>query len=612
MASLTLKPWTQDAPAETSLKDVLARVSVERGHFRGMTEASLQEEMAGEGALELSDSEDEDEEDEGAEKDVDEAHQGKPSTFEELFNARKQMIRHVEVAINDVLTALDFVSLLHSKQNAIAASVTLSPALKLEVPMGTLGTDIWRRMPHDAAREQQDEALAQNVRFEGIQQSADSLLAAANRLQDNVRKETQYWDKVLSVSHKGWNVCRVPGQRHTLGVTYGFQESGPEFSRRSIAALRSNEDGEVTLTAGFASKPQALRVLLKREGRVVGASRIPEMPDGTADELLELKIRGARDSLFDEELYHEMLREARSHANLGIKMLKTGIAFQPDSGHTETVFELVSLDDDPGLPGDSTHQQDNLAQATALAARLLLSQAYRDRQRKRMEIPRPMTGVTEKRPELPILRPIMSFMLHQAAVGQVNHYLTRICTLLSKAKVDSISDAARLTLKDTAVKGITTSESLVQELTQPFTSSANLVIEHVLLTSAITLEISISTTLNGSYGSVCTLTSSSSSIGMYFDSFPDLRSAADSALSCSLAQALAEMGGDEWVCEREEAVLSKKDGEGANGVWVALDSETGELGVRSAGGKEVKWSLDGEDDDDGSQDLWSKWEEVVR
>ena len=112
MTALSLKPFARGAAEETALKDVLARVNLERGHFRHITEASLQAEAAGDGALELSESDDEDE-DEGKE-DVD-LVKGRPETREDLFKAKVEMLQHVGAAEQDILMALDYVSLLMSK-----------------------------------------------------------------------------------------------------------------------------------------------------------------------------------------------------------------------------------------------------------------------------------------------------------------------------------------------------------------------------------------------------------------------------------------------------------------------------------------------------------------
>ena len=253
-ASLAIQPWTRDNAGDNSLPNVLARAKYERGHFRDITEASLQEEIAAEGALELSESDlDEEDGEDGA--DVQKAD-SKPASHEDLLKAKAGMMKNVAAAEEEVLMALDFVSLLLSKDAPKQASTTVSPLLKSILPLGTLGTDLWQKMPVDKAREAQDELLATTVRMQGLQQSADDLLTAASRLQDNVQRESQYWNQVLSIFEEGWNVCRIPGQPHRLGVRYGFSESSPEFSRRGIAALNPSSDGNITLERGIGSGPE--------------------------------------------------------------------------------------------------------------------------------------------------------------------------------------------------------------------------------------------------------------------------------------------------------------------------------------------------------------------
>jgi len=425
MTSLSFRPWARDVAEESSLKDVLARVHLERGHFRDITEASLQEEIAREGALELSESEDEVEEDDEAPEGG--KDQGKPTTREDLYKAKFEMLQHVAAAEQDILMSLDFISLLLSKQ-APQANTTISPVLKEKVPSGTLGTDIWQRMPVDKAREAQDELLATSVKMDALRRSADSLLSAATRLQDNVRKETQYWDQILSISEKGWNVCRLPGH-HRLAVRLGFNDSAPEFSRRGIAALNTDSDGNITLERGVGSRPQAVRVRIRKMGKTIGSSKLPPLLE-RGESTLESRITHARDSLFDEELYHEMIRESRSIGSLGVAVEKSAITFKPDVAGNENVpeiaFELVSLDEAQPDLSRGEDSEDTLAQAIALAVRLLLTQAHRERLRTRSQVPPPMSDKKEEQPLLPILRPIMSFVLHRSALDQLNNYMGTI------------------------------------------------------------------------------------------------------------------------------------------------------------------------------------------
>ncbi|KAI7234675.1 hypothetical protein KC352_g15071 [Hortaea werneckii] len=597
--TLSFKPWAHDADQEPSLKDVLARVSLERGHFRNITEASLQEEVAGEGALEPSDDEREsDEEDEKEE--VEEGAKG-PQTREDLYKAKFEMLQHVGAAEQDVLFALDFVSLLMTKdkEGAALGNQSISPALKNEVPAKTLGLDVWQRMPDDKGVQAQDEMLATNVRMEGLQKSADGLLAAASRLEDNVRKETQYWDEVLSIAEKGWNICRIPGQQHRLGVTFGFSESEPQFSRRGIAALNVDEDGQISLDRGVGAKPKAVRVLLRQQGRLVGSSNISSTTNDS-DITLEARIRHARDSLFDEELYQELVREGRANASLGVTLKGDSVCFAPlqeDATRTEISFELVSLDD-TGARDLGVLPQDNVAQAVAVAARLLLTQAHRERLKRRSEVPPPMTDKKEERRILPILRPVMSFALHRFAVNQVNSHLARIAQLTRAAQVQCAFENAVINVP--SVEDLSGAEDLVTKLLQPWASEAKCEV------ASLGIRVQLETTLVTDFCTRFTLIAPNNKVTQ-FAVDGELRNAIDAAVSSALAASLAVKAGEGWRCNQREAFL---ENEAAGGkAWVLVD---GGAGILTLSGQEQDksrvWRLEGES---AQKSLWEVFGEVI-
>ncbi|KAK4547522.1 hypothetical protein LTR36_000478 [Oleoguttula mirabilis] len=605
LTALSLTPWGHRAEEETALKDVLARVNLERGHFRTITEGSLQEEVAGDGALELSESEDEEEDEEKADG---RPAKGKPTTRQELFNAKLEMLQHVGAAEQDILMALDFISLLLSKDAPGPANATISPALRQVVPVGTLGTDVWERMPQDKARQAQDELLAANVRMESLQQSADILLSAANRLQDNVRKETQYWDEILSISEKGWNVCRIPGQQHRLGVTFGFSESSPEFSRRGIAALNVGSDGSVTLDRGFGAKPKALRVLLRNGGAIFGSSKIPSVPEDR-ERTLEARIRYARDSLFDEELYHEMVRESRLQASIGVSMKGNAIIFKPSqeraANATEVLFELISLDEDH-TPQAESHSQNDAAQAIAIAARLLLTQAHRERLKKRSQVPPPLSEKKDERAVLPILRPVMSFVLHQYAQDEVNAYLNRATAILSAADITNTCERAGFSLADSA--RLSTAESLVTKFMQTWVSDATLTVtaEDKM---PFGIQIHLETSLSYDIGTTFVLTFPGSR-AFRFSLFDELRETVDNAVASALAKALASFAGDGWRCNEREALLTKVGDDVGKSTdhWVTLDGGIGTLSLSSPISK-ASWKAEGESEE---RSMWAAFGEMLR
>src|SRR5690349_10933867 len=80
-----------------------------------------------------------------------------------------------------------------------------------------------------------------------------------------------------------------------------------------------DKDGSIILDPNLASKPKTLRVRIREGGIVNGSSQLPiaSVVEGLA---VEKSIRLARDSLFEEELYHEMSLETRQLLPYGVRL----------------------------------------------------------------------------------------------------------------------------------------------------------------------------------------------------------------------------------------------------------------------------------------------------
>jgi mediator of RNA polymerase II transcription subunit 17 len=63
-------------------------------------------------------------------------------------------------------------------------------------------------------------------RMEALDWATDSLLKAATELESGIRKETKYWDEILSISEKGWSLQRTRRDARTapFAVRYGLPE----------------------------------------------------------------------------------------------------------------------------------------------------------------------------------------------------------------------------------------------------------------------------------------------------------------------------------------------------------------------------------------------------
>lgn len=68
--------------------------------------------------------------------------------------------------------------------------------------------------------------VAKGSRMEALDSAADEILKAARKLEKEVRRETKYWQEIVSVSDKGWPIQRLrQNARHVpFGVRYGLPE----------------------------------------------------------------------------------------------------------------------------------------------------------------------------------------------------------------------------------------------------------------------------------------------------------------------------------------------------------------------------------------------------
>lgn len=595
--SLAFKPWARENQTDIALKDVLARVNLERGHFADITEASLQEEIATEGGLDTSSSDgDEEEEDEGDAK----GDARKPATtVDELFAARNKMYELAHAARNDTLLSLDFIALLESKYNPRQAAVSISGDTKAAVPLGSVGADVWdqKAMPVDQAREAQDKLLASKVRMRSLQQSADDLLGAATRLQENVRKETTFWNEVLSISDK-WNVSRIP-RTHLLGVHFGFSGCAPAFAGRNLAALVGDSEGAVSLERGIGTRPKAVRAIVRKEGRVIGSSRLPTLSDDE-ETTLDARIRHARDSVYDEELYHEMIREARTLYSLGVSMNGSAITFSTGVDNATSVeLELLSLDEDNSIPIDALHSADVLAQATILAARLLLGQKHRNKLLKKKEVPPPLSEKKDDQEDgVSIMGPLVQLLKHHSAMSRLNVYLDRMSKLVRNLNIEDVSaerQPARMSLPVSS-GGEVTAETLICSALKQLKSEGVL---WVIAPDALTLEvkIEIDTKPTEALESQSTVQSPKGDRAT-FDSLEDSLAAADDFLVVALGKALEESLGGDWKLDEREGSLSRPYGEKGQSDWLWFEvdgTDKKAITLHSRGREEKKqatWTLD--------------------
>ncbi|UQC83193.1 RNA polymerase II mediator complex component SRB4 [Colletotrichum lupini] len=439
MASGSSMPFSSLHPVPTgdrkpkSLGEFIARVQAERG-FRNVTEESLKEEVENKknGVGEVK------EEDttmaEGDEEDEEPPDAGA---------ARMEVLRNIDTAQNAALMTLDFVSLLLSKESPAQAGVTLSQQLRDWTGIGTLGI---------AKREDNEE-----------QKQRDAEKAKDNR------------DVSLGLALLDIEKTKESADKAATHLT------SPEFRNSSLAPLRRGDDGSALLQHGrVGSGCQRLAITVSRSGEPSGRLAVgASVPDSA---LLPDRVLEARNTIFAQELWHELHREAHSLASYGVRADNNSINFHPSSGPSLTL-ELETLEDSAATVGASP---DNvLAEATHLGLHILLSHAHRLNELQRLRPTPPHQRRNQTQNQYHLLRPIIAKILYDRSVEQVTSFAGDLTRVLRQAGVDAASFTLNTPpfptaeLKNTS-GGASNRPNASQALTNMLTSPADFQIELTL------------------------------------------------------------------------------------------------------------------------------------
>lgn len=330
---------------------------------------------------------------------------------------------------------LDFISLLLSKHAPKAAELTLSPYIKENLPLGCLGAEMMQQQPQKSeAEKRNEEMVGLGWRMQSLGNAANRLLESAERLEKEVQRDTRYWGEVLEIKEQGWPVCRLPREKHTLGVRFGFAEAHSEFRNRGLAALRRHDDGTVILDRGLKATDSTLRIRMLRRGKPILSSQEP----------VSSGILRARNCLFDEELHHELLRESRNLVNQGVYCDGDTILvpFEKDTQISMKLEPPSSQEEG----GDS-----RLPNAVLLALRLLLCHAHRQTLHRRSQPPPPIRESPQPRPLYSILRPLLEFFQHRLAVETALDIISGLATIVGMEGMRSFHIPNRMSLNQLAL-----------------------------------------------------------------------------------------------------------------------------------------------------------------
>ncbi|KAK5991116.1 Mediator of RNA polymerase II transcription subunit 17 [Cladobotryum mycophilum] len=421
---LSLRPFPVADQRPKNLADFIARVNAQQGGFRNVTEDKLHEEVK---ASESQDgvAEQEDEDMSAAEEEEEETALKDPTL------ARMEVLKEIDLASNIALLTLDSLSLLLSKHNPTQAGVTLSQQLRELVGIGTMGMDKLHDSNATLAKTQDQETVAMGLTLLETNKSRDSAEEATAFLTKEIEAEGKYWEDVMSVKKEGWSICKVPQERHTLGVKFGFSEAAPEFKNNGLAPMRRGDDGSTQLDVGrLGGVSEALVVTYEKDGKVVGQSTARGATDDTS---LGSRVLEARNTIFSQELWYELTRESRSLAAYDVKLDGSRLVYSIDAT-SKIALELLPLQSCPTSNGSLP--ENKAAETISMALHILLGYAHRCNELLRIR-PIPPHVSRSRQQAYTLLRPIIARMMAVRNITSSTKYIGGLVQALKKAGLSS-------------------------------------------------------------------------------------------------------------------------------------------------------------------------------
>ncbi|KAJ5152585.1 Mediator of RNA polymerase II transcription subunit 17 [Penicillium canariense] len=489
--TLPLRPLREQNDRPDTLPVEISQINKQWGSFRDVNEEVLRAKIAEEekrnGALQQEEDEDSGGQETG---DIDMTERR-----EQLFKRRNDITQFAVQSHMETMFALDFISLLLSKHAPRQAETSMSPFLKQVAPLGSLDSELVNPPPKPESAMKDIATVSRGWRIQNFNSASSKLLSAATRLEGEIKSETRYWNEVLAIKDKGWKVCRLPREKQALGVQYGFIEATPVFRDRGLASLRRAHDGSLILDKGLIpSGARHVRVRV-RQGSQIFESFKPHRTGSNDAESIEHRILQARDSVFEEELFHELVREARAMASFGVTTRQDLIRI-PAFDDVELLLDIVEADTD-SIPTEqnSAHDDSQLADGLAHSIRILLAFAHRQNLRRRTQVPRPLTTNKRLTPEYHLLRPALAYLQHLSHVRWLESFFHDIFSVLRSSGLE-MPEWTSNTFASWKVaqnpSSLVTLEALVEKFLRPIESVFN----GSLLTSPGSFAVTIRTNLS--------------------------------------------------------------------------------------------------------------------
>lgn len=190
--------------------------------------------------------------------------------------------------------------------------------------------------------------------------------------------------------------------------------AGSRYQDKGIAILRRLNDGTISFQTGMSRRTQFVRATLysisNGDTIKIGSSSVSGIRlDNNTNNDVESEIRNARNFLFEEELFHVMLHEARSLASHRVQVTDRKIVINM----YDEILEIESIDY-KSLSEEKRIQYSTRANLFCSVFRILLCNFHRRNLERRCQFPASIaTHDHAKQNVANILRPLLAHVLHE-------------------------------------------------------------------------------------------------------------------------------------------------------------------------------------------------------
>ncbi|GMM35001.1 Srb4 protein [Saccharomycopsis crataegensis] len=305
-----------------------------------------------------------------------------------------ELLKLLQSSLNEASLSLDFVSLLVTSVRPNVGKTSMSSHLKQFVPLGSLNSDrigIDESATHGKLQnvEVNQKALV-SWKIDSLTRIIEMVNQKSRNLVVEAGKEKRYFQDLhklsitKSLNYENGNekqyeeVLFKIGERE-IGIKYGYQDSGSRYRLdRGVAALeKSKGTGELAFrhhkagTATTIMNKIMVKIFEKIDGEfaMVSESKVNNNDDDDDDEVnenmetwqkVQWEIKRARNLVFEEELFYQLIKEAKVLLPYGAKIVSNRkISIELEDQLIEIIYVTIEKDGSENVKKDEKDKNDN-------------------------------------------------------------------------------------------------------------------------------------------------------------------------------------------------------------------------------------------------------------